>query len=322
MAKHRFASMGDMARDFQGIKKSGANLPLMDDSPADAWMSCGTSESRAADGEAWKTERAEYGEPMEVRDFKILLAYEADGAKLEAAFGWSALGMWLTALRSYPASMMEETAMEKRRHISKMEILIKSGACVSAFQAAYPDALAKIVNACGVAEEAGWELVEILLKNGWRPNEWNPLSRGGASGSMHSLFEECETFGAKSADGAELDQSVAMARWQRAAQAAQRAGFHLDSRNREGLTALGLCLATRRRAASKNIADPRIEALLNAGARPELSAKFWLSAMEADPTSQQALAARMEAAQIGESVGRGEHPAHGPRVATLGPARL
>lgn len=289
--KNKFSSMAEMATKFREFHRGVTALPLMDDSPADVWMSCGTELSRKTQAQAWLTDREKYEEPMDVRDFKVLLAYEANGAKMEAAFGWSALGLWLTGLRQHTNAKSEDEMRAKLEYASKMDVLLETGASIDAFQAAYPNALSAIILHCHGQEDNGWELVETLLKKGWNPNEWNPLSQDGNSGSMHSMFEAA----GRNAIGEGVELA---ARWQSVALTAQKQGFDLNSRNRKGLTILGASLNSRGYGSSKDAWDPRVEGLINAGADHTMASRFWLSAMEEDPFAQQAMASRMEAAQI------------------------
>lgn len=298
--RHKFASMAEMAKKFRERHEPVTKLPLMDDSPADAWMSCGNEHSRSQEAASWVRDREKYDEPMDVRDFNVLVAYEANGAKMEAAFGWSSLGLWLAGL-GHHANAKNELAMAKKlEYMSRMDSLIQTEASIDAFQAAYPNALGLILASCCGFEDNGWELAEILIKNGWNPNEWNPRSNGGASGSMHSLFEASASRSSAVAD-------VAAARWESIVRVAQQHGFDINSRNKAGLTALGTSLKNREYGASKETWDSRVEGLINAGADHTMAAKFWLSAMEDDPVAQKAMASRMEAAQIKKAVLKQQH---------------
>jgi hypothetical protein len=286
--KIKFSSMQEMAERFAFRPEGAPNGPLLDSSDASAWSGCLSAKKRGEWGVAWRANREKFAEPMEARDFVAVLGYETHGEKFESSYGWSSLGMWLSATtQCQPGS---NWALASEELFRKLQGLVDSGASMPAFQATYPDALERVLS----MGDTGWSAAAALLKGGWNPNAWQPMSllTGEALGlgSMHRTLKE----GSPSIEGCDV-----AAKWTVLLREAQAAGFDLDSRSMSGETSLGICLkasAFSRREREK--VDPRVEALLALGADPLKASMFWISSFHGDPIAQKEMLVFHERQQL------------------------
>ena len=305
----RFESMAAMARELAPTAQDHVlEFPLRDDSGAQAWMSCADEQRRKGWAAAWLTKRKNFEPPLETRDFLAIAAYEADGAKMERSFGWSALSMWLSAARE--ARVGEKTAgLDKKAVLGLLPKLLETGASMEAFQAAHPNALSQLIEIRGVDGEPYFEAAVALLDAGWNPNAWDPATEPRTASSMQAALRSMPNLGCESlrSNGAKpFEPEVLAARWMELLRAAQKRGFDLDSRSMDGRTALGMCCEHKGYAGEKlaEFGDPRVMALMELGADTSKASRFWLAAMESDPLSQKAAAAAWERSQLAGGLAR------------------
>lgn len=286
--KVKFSSMEEMAERFAFRPEGAPSGPLLDSSDAWEWSGCLNAKKRGEWGVAWRANRDKFAEPMEVRDFVAVLGYETHGEKFESSYGWSSLGMWLSATtQCQPGS---NWALASEELFQKLEGLVGSGASMPAFQAAYPDALERVLS----MDETGWSAAAVLLKGGWNPNAWQPMSlfTGEALGlgSMQRVLKESSPSG---------EASALAAKWNLVLREAQSAGFDLDSRSMSGETSLGICLkASSFSRREREKVDPRVEALLALGADPLKASMFWISTFHGDPVAQKEMLVLHERQQL------------------------
>ena len=302
MAKGPFKSMDEAIERFGGLDIGLRKFPMTDSSDASDWALCKNKGVREAWGREWQARRAEAQDrrPIEPRDFIAILAYETDGSKMDAKLGWPALGLWYESL--HLGSMGKPMALGRQEIAQKVVNLIETGASVAAFQALYPDALSYMLSSFNANSDSPvWSIPHLLLRNGWDPDQWSPnVKPGEGCSSMQALIWSGENVGGEKGDKGEIATE-----WATLIGAAIRAGFDLESRSMSGWTALGGCLRTRGNYIKAGESDPRVSALLAAGADPTRVGAFWLSNFEADEVAFQAMLGRLEASQIGAQAAAG-----------------
>jgi hypothetical protein len=294
---HTTDSMEALAERFGDLDIGLSSFPLTDDSLASDWSKVRSAETRASWGTEWAIKRKELTCAVSARDFTAILAYEIDGAKMDAKLGYPSLALWLDALTSRET---EGWSLDKENLQAALSQLIDTGASVRAFQALQPDALGLILSSESSKKRSPlWDEVVLLLDSGWNPNQWNPLEKA-ASGmsSIHALLGAGNRVHSRPGkDGKACSYDEAEAGWTRIFSAAMRAGFNLDSRALDGQSALGICLAERPYSLKKE-QDARIGALLALGANPAKSSRFWVSVFDTDPMIHSAMLEQLESSQI------------------------
>jgi hypothetical protein len=293
----RFDSMEEMARQMAPERGGAMAFPLFDDSPAEHWLSCSGETPRRMWASEWVARRAKFSQPVESRDFLAIAAYEADASKMEKSLGWSALAMWLEAAKSNPPG----SALRGDKVLGLLPKLLASGASMKAFQAAHPQALALVIGLKRENDENFWEGAVALLEAGWDPNAWDPVTEPKTGSSMQAAMRCHAAIGESSSSSKnKFDSARVAARWMEVVRAAQGAGFDLDSRSMDGMTALGMCGEYKAYLTEllKNEGDPRMSALMALGADPSKASQFWLITLENDPKTQQEAAAALAHAQL------------------------
>lgn len=312
------APMSGFVELFGALPSDVDDFPLRDDSSSDAWMAAGTAEQRTDWCEKWEKKVLDARSallPMNARDFAAVLAYESEGAKLDARLGWPSLGLWIEAW----TSCTSDWPLSGSDLFAKLYELVESGASMQAFQALYPKALG-IVLTFGTSVPR-WDAVEMMLQKGWSPNAWNPqaFASSGAASFQALLASKSDlvSITAKVGQSGEpiLSLEELKAGLTRLVVAATKAGFDMEARSLNGLTTLGLCNQERGTSIKDNADDPRLSVLIDYGADPCRISPFWISAYAKNPGIQKAMLARMEHSQIAKSVKvDGQPSARKPRI--------